>query len=99
MEFELSEFGVDVSTWQPYFVETKMYKPVKNDKLANPTPDQVVEAGFRKCTSGCNSGIFRHEMLGFIGDIIYDLLPVDIIVRTSSKASHFFVKPTYQKVE
>jgi len=40
MSFELSAFGVDVSTWQPGFVATNMYKRVeKNDSSVNPTAE------------------------------------------------------------
>jgi len=59
----------------------------------------VVEAGFRKCTSGVTSGFIRHEIVAFILEICYDLFPIDLIVKANAKIIHFFIKPTSQKVE
>ena len=70
---ELKEYNVDVCMWRAGVVVTKLIGDGQEPNCLNPTPEQVVESAFSKCTSGLHSAFFSHEVMHLVATNLKDL--------------------------
>jgi len=86
LNYELKEFGVDVTSVRPAGVVTKLTadKLSKNDKTAV-TAEQCAEGTCSKVTSGLQYGALKQCVMGATLENMFDVIPYELRILITEK--------------